>query len=810
MYALSRHRRFADENQTPMKTKTGYTLTVLLCLFSFGMLMAQEGQTLRGTIIDEASRAPLPGVSVMVEGSNPALASASDIDGNYRIKGVPLGRHTIKVSYLGYETQTIPNVIITAGKEAIINITLTESVSKLNEVTIVYDRTKDKTVTNNEMTTVSSRSFNIEDTKRYAGSLSDPSRMAANYAGVIAGNDSRNDIVVRGNSPTGMLWQLEGINIPNPNHFGTVTSTGGPVSMLNNNNLDKSDFLTSAFPAQYGNAISGVFDLRMREGNNEKRELMAQMGFNGLEAGAEGPLSSNHRGSYIINLRYSTLSIFKKLGLNVGAGNAVPEYQDINAKVVLPTRNNKGKLSLFLMGGNSRADFLGQDVDTSKVDFYGRIDQNQYANFRTGITGISYEQLIGTKTNMKLTLAASSAGQYFDMDSIDLSNPEKKVYYKQKAAFTNRKYSAVWSMNHKINARNTLVAGANYDLLDVDLFNEFVFVSTPFELVNIRKQSSLTQGFAQWKHRFSNRLSLNTGIHTQHFSQTNQWVAEPRIGAKWLLNEKSSLNAGIGLHHQLPVLYNYYVQSEGPNGLEMTNSKLGFIRSMHYVLGYDINLTADVRIKAEIYYQNLSQVPVTSTSSSHSALNDGTDFNPSNITNLVNKGTGRNYGIEFTLERFFSKGFYYLVTASVFDSKYKGSDGIERNTAFNTRYAGNILLGKEFNLRKSSCIAFNIRSTLIGGKYLTPLDLEASRMAGVAVFDQSRAFSQKQIDYFRFDIKISYRKDFAHSTLETGLDLQNLTNRQNIFQQGYNRFNNSISTQYQTGLLPIPFVKFTF
>lgn len=284
MYPLGRHPRFANENQTPMKTITGYTLTVLLCIFSFGTLMAQEGQTLRGTILDEASRAPLPGVSVMVEGSNPALASASDIDGNYRIKGVPLGRHTIKVSYLGYETQTIPNVIITAGKEAIINISLTESVSKLNEVTIVYDRTKDKTVTNNEMTTVSSRSFNIEDTKRYAGSLSDPSRMAANYAGVIAGNDSRNDIVVRGNSPTGMLWQLEGINIPNPNHFGTVTSTGGPVSMLNNNNLDKSDFLTSAFPAQYGNAISGVFDLRMREGNNEKRELMAQMGFNGLEA----------------------------------------------------------------------------------------------------------------------------------------------------------------------------------------------------------------------------------------------------------------------------------------------------------------------------------------------------------------------------------------------------------------------------------------------------------------------------------------------------------------------------------------------
>jgi len=265
--------------------KTFFVIMLIMFEQSYG----QGTQTIKGKIVDEASKSPLPGVTILLVDSTKNNATTTDLNGDFKLNNVALGRQTIKISFIGYEPVLMPNIVVTAGKEVILNISLTESINNLNEVTVVYDRTKDKTVTNNEMSTVSSRSFNIDDTKKYAGSLGDPSRMAANFAGVIAGNDSRNDIVVRGNSPTGMLWQLEGLNIPNPNHFGAFGGTGGPVSMLNNNNLDKSDFMTSAFPAQYGNATAGAFDLRLRDGNNEKRELMAQMGFNGAETGAEGP-----------------------------------------------------------------------------------------------------------------------------------------------------------------------------------------------------------------------------------------------------------------------------------------------------------------------------------------------------------------------------------------------------------------------------------------------------------------------------------------------------------------------------------------
>jgi hypothetical protein len=785
--------------------------SVFMLLMSFNtMTMAQESQVVKGKIIDEASKTPLPGVTVLILDSTKNIATATDINGDFKILNVPLGRQTIKITFIGFEPVIMQNVLITAGKEVILNISLTESINKLNEVTVLYDRSKDKTVTNNEMTSVSSRSFNIDDTKKYAGSLGDPSRMAANFAGVIAGNDSRNDIVVRGNSPTGMLWQLEGLNIPNPNHFGAFGGTGGPVSMLNNNNLDKSDFLTSAFPAQYGNATAGAFDLKLRDGNYDKHEFMTQMGFNGAEIGAEGPFSKKSKSSFVINYRYSTLSIFKELGLNVGTGNAVPEYQDLNFKMSFPLKNHHSKITLFGLGGISRADILGNDVDTTQTDFYGQIDQNQYATYKTGIVGSSYERNLGEKTFIKFTLGASVSDQRFSSDSIAIYTTEKTTFKEQTANFNNQKYSAIVNLNHKFNNKNTLNAGVNTDLMMFDFLNERIFNTVAKQLVNQKGEAYLTQAYAQLKHRFSNKFSINIGAHSQHFSYTNDFVIEPRAGIKYALNGRSSINAGYGIHHQIQSIYNYFVESRNDTGIELTNKDMGFTKSEHYVIGYDLNLTEFIRIKIEAYFQQLSKVPVNSYSSSYSSLNDGLSFAPSDVTNLVNKGTGTNYGTELTLERYLNNGFYFLITGSLFDSKYKGSDGIERNTAFNTKYAGNVLAGKEFKLSKNSTLALNIKSTLIGGRYLTPLDLELSRLSGTSVYDYSRAYSARQKEYFRTDFKITYKKDYKKSTLETGVDIQNISNTKNIFQQGYNAVNNTISTQYQTGLLPIPFIRFTF
>ncbi|HRJ40110.1 MAG TPA: TonB-dependent receptor, partial [Flavobacteriales bacterium] len=292
------------------------TLLFVLALFWMSTLQAQ--QTIRGQVIDEASKAPLPGVNIVLIGTDPPVGTSTDGNGYFKLQNVPLGRQSLKFSFIGYEDRTLTDLIVTAGKEVVLTVSMTESVEMLETVDVVYDRSADKDQSVNEMTIVGARSFNLEETRKYAGSLGDPSRMAANFAGVVAGNDSRNDIVVRGNSPSGMLWQMEGLNIPNPNHFGALNSTGGPVSMINNNNLDKSDFLTSAFPAQYGNALAGVFDLHLRKGNTEKHEFLGQIGFNGFEFGAEGPMGKKKKSSYLLNYRYSTLGVFQQMGINFG------------------------------------------------------------------------------------------------------------------------------------------------------------------------------------------------------------------------------------------------------------------------------------------------------------------------------------------------------------------------------------------------------------------------------------------------------------------------------------------------------------
>lgn len=790
-------------------------LLLLISFLAFPPLMAQQlMQTVRGTIRDEVTNSPVIGASILLiqeEGQKP-IGAITDINGEFKITGVPIGRQSFRITSVGYEENRISNAIVTAGKEVITSLTLTETVRSLDEVVISANRKNDKTKTNNELALVGGRSFNIDDTKRYAGALGDPSRMAANFAGVVSGNDSRNDIVVRGNSPTGMLWQLEGLNIPNPNHFGSLGSTGGPVSLLNNNTLDKSDFITSAFPSQYGNALSGVFDLRMREGNNQKHEFLGQIGFNGFEAGAEGPLSKNSKASYLVNYRYSTLGLFKALGIEFGTGSAIPNYQDLNFKVSVPT-GKKGKLSVFGILGQSDVNFLGNDVDTTDTNLYGNENENTRVKFRTNILGLSYEYNVSPKTFTKFTVGTSNTDQKFSGDSISVVTRE--AFASGEARFKTRKTSAVLHVRHKINAKHSLYAGITTDLLNFDLYNRDIYDGGRFDTVRVNvngENTLLTQAYGQWKYRMNRNLQLTAGLHAQHYSLNDNFALEPRFGLQYTFGQGQSLSFGYGLNSQAQNIYTYFVQTKTERGVINSNKGLDFTRSHHFSIGYENRLAENLLLKVEPYFQALYDVPVERRSSSYSTLNTGSTFVTDDEDSLVNAGTGRNIGIELTLEKYFSQGYYFLVTSSLFDSKYKGSDGVERNTAFNSRYVVNLLAGKEIKVgrNRNGILSASIKTSFVGGRYTSPLNLEASRKRGEAVYDESQAYSQKQDAYFRTDLRLAYRKEMRRSTLEVAVDLQNVSANKNIFQQTYNPRTNSIATEYQQGFFPVPMVRFTF
>lgn len=781
-------------------------ITWLLLLLSAVTAHAQATQVVTGTIFDEASKAPLSGVAVSLV-SNNKLGAVSDSAGYFRLSGVPLGRQSFRITYIGYEDRYISDIVITAGKEVNLTVSMQEALRKLNEVTV---KAKDKTRTNNDMVLVSARSFNVDETKRYAGALGDPSRMASNFAGVVSGNDASNDIIVRGNTPTGMLWQLEGLNIPNPNHYGSLGSTGGPISMLNNNNIDKSDFLTSAFPAQYGNGFSGVFDIKLRNGNKDKNEFVAQMGFNGLEFGAEGPLGKNKQTSYVINYRYSTLGIFQQLGINFGVGSFTPIYQDLNYKVT-SRLNKKARLTVFGIAGTSSINFEGKDVDTTKIEMYnGDPFANQKSKYATTITGASYEYQFNEKTSSKLTLGYSTTMENYDEDSISNINSDITLP-KFRVRFNTAKASAVWTLMHKIDARNNIQAGITYDRTFFKLMNKEIYDGIREEMyVDQSGDFGLLQSYAQWKHRFNSNLSSVVGVHFQQISINNQAVAEPRASIRYAISRKHAVSMGYGIHNQSQGIYTYQLQTNTPGGVQYTNRDLKFTRSQHLVTTYDWNINRNLRFKAEAYYQYLDKVPVTRRLSSFSALNIGSGFEPLDEDSLVNKGTGYNYGLELTMEKFFDKNYYFLITTSLFQSRYKGSDGVERNTAFNGGYVLNVLAGKEFKAGKNGVLALNLKLCTVGGKYTTPLDEAQSLLQDKAVYQEDKAFSKKQTDYFRMDFRVAYRREYKRSTLEIALDLQNMTNHQNIFYQTYDRRTNKVVNAYQQGFFPIPTIRYTF
>jgi hypothetical protein len=749
----------------------------------------------------------LPGATVVVTSIEPALVSVAGPDGAFLLERVALGRQTVHISLLGYKDQTLTNLTLTSAKEIILNVALEEQVYELSEASVVHRR--NKATTNNDMTSVSARSFNVEETSRFAGSRNDPARMATNFAGVSGANDARNDIIIRGNSPAGLLWRLDGINIPNPNHFGALGATGGPVSLLNYNVLDKSDFLTAAFPAQYGNAVAGVFDLQMRNGNNQRHEYLGQVGFNGFEFGAEGPLTSQHRSSFLVNYRYSTLGVFQALGLEFGTGTGTPKYQDLNFKLLFPTA--KGTWSVFGLGGLSRINLLGSQEDTTQANYFGSESRDTYFKYQTAVMGASYQRQLTEKTFGKVSVAASRTREQFVNDS--LSTLTRQPIRQEESDFPVNKYSVHAMLSHRFSSRVSSLLGVMTDSYDFLLHRTRLI---PGGGPNRARQSQgrpiLVQGYNQWQYKLSNDIKINAGVSSAHFSANGRYTLEPRLGAKVSLTPQQQIGIGIGMHSQLQPLQVYYTETRTTTGdVRFTNKQLDFTRSQHYVISYDYMFSPDWHLRVEAYYQWLSRAGVEQRPSSFSLLNAGAGFEFPDTDSLISLGRGRNYGLEMTCEKFFNKGYYLLATVSLFDSRYCGSDGIWRNTTFNGRYVVNTLAGAEFKVgRKSNVFNVDWKLTAAGGRYTTPVDEARSRMSGEQVLIETEAFSRQLPSYFRTDLKFSYRRNGAHITQEYSLDLQNVLNTNNVFIERYNPRTGRYTVDYQIGFFPIPQYRILF
>lgn len=779
---------------------------LLLGLFVQPKAEAQDiVSTIRGSVIDRESRAPLPLATVLLIGSDPVNGTTTDFDGQFRLENVPVGRQAVRIELLGYKPVTLPNLLVVSAKALEVNVELEEAVLEMGSAEITAE--VDKREAANEMAVISSRVISTEEMTRFSGSLLDPARMAQNYAGISGANDQRNDIIIRGNSPSGVLWRMEGIDIPSPNHFATLGTTGGPVGMLNINNLQNSDFLTGAWSADYGNAMSGVFDLKLRNGNRNEHEFLGQIGFNGFEVGLEGPFKSGGRATYLANYRYSTLGVFDAIGIDLGTGAAVPEYQDLTFKVDLPTEK-AGRFSLWGIGGLSYIEFTPPEEGEESDNLFAGDDEENRFESNTGVAGLSHTYFYDEKTYSKVVLAASAVQTTGEGNTLLEGGGRERDFSFDR---TQLRYSAHAKVNRKFNAKTSANAGVIAELFDIDFLDSVRNdLGVYYQRQRFTGSAPLIQSYVQAKHKFNESATLIAGLHSQHFTSNGSHALEPRVALRYALNEKQTLTFGSGVHSQTQPIVTYYITPEGEAADVYPNEDLGFSRSLHNVLGYERGLGKNGRLKLETYFQYLFDIPVDTLATSFSMINEGADFVFPTATGLTQEGTGQNYGLEITLERFFNQGWYFLMTTSLFESTYKGSDGIERNTAFNTNYVFNMLSGKEWILNDRFTLTLDGKITVSGGRPVTPVDLEASNAAGFEIRDDSQAFSERLDDFLRFDLKFGLRANGKNLSQEFFVDLQNLTNRDNVFLQGYDENSGGISTTYQRGFFPNVFYRVYF
>ena len=797
-------------------------LTALFLVFTFVCAAQGPTQNVRGQVIDSETRFPLFGtrIDILTADSTLTLRTRADEDGFFVIEEVPIGKHELVATVMSYDVNSI-TIEVNSGKELVIELPMQQAFQEEEEVVVSGSR-KGETI--NEMALISAQQFSVAETDRYPGSRSDPARMASNFAGVGGADDSRNDIVIRGNSPLGVIWKVEGIDIPNPSHFAISGSTGGPVSILNNKILANSDFFMSAFPAEYGNSTSGVFDLKLRPGNTKQHEFTGQFGFLGTEIMAEGPLNKSGSASYLAMGRYSTLSLFKAIGIQIGT-DAVPVYGDGAFKLNWRLKNG-GAMSLFAIGGASSIDIVVSEQTGDTEEAYGEGDRDQYFRTSMFVTGLTLKKPLNEKTYIAATLAYSAENQnsHHDflvrsVDSTTNSISIDSMYQLMGYQFTIGKASAFFSVNHKANRKHLIKAGINVDAYFFNMQDSAL--NTPHTAFvnrwNYTGKALLIQPFVQWKWRPTKNMAFTAGVHSQYFTQGNAIsYAEPRIG--WRLNMKGNqaIFAGAGMHSQTQPMYTYfYHQLDGDGNKVYENDDMGFSRSVHTGIGYEKSFKKSLNIKTEAYYQYVYDVPVTVAPSSFSLINMGSGFARFFPTELMNTGDGYNYGIELTVQKYFDKSFFFLFSATAYDSKYRGSDGVLRNTSYNGSYIANLLGGKEFKLSPRQTISIGAKVTVAGGKRYGYVDIAQSSLLNEVIYIDS-AFNERQFkDYFRADLKISWKLNTEKVTHEIGLDLVNILNTENLLSLTYapnlaDPSQEPIAERAQLGFLPIFYYKIDF
>lgn len=790
--------------------RLGIILSLLLFMNS---LCAQEEkevirlQTVRGQVVDQVTGKGLPNMLVEVLNYTPRVATISGKDGSFELKNVPIGYQRIRANGYNYYDIVYTELVI-AGKQSVIEIKMEEELA-IEIATIEAKRggriRSAKMMTIDEMNIVSARPFNIEETSRYITGFGGPARAVTNYPGLLNTDDAQNYIVSRGYSPYGIQWMVEGVPIENPHHLATMGNTGAVFPLLNNNLLASSDFVNGAFSARYNNVYAGMFDINMRKGNNEQHEFSAQISVYGAEFIAEGPFKKKGA-SYTIAVRAGLFEVLDRIGLNLGT-SATPVYYDVNFKVDIPTKK-AGHFSLFGIGGISSLAVLD---DPLLEDAFVNAGTNYYINTGLGLVGLNHLKHFDNDVSIKTTLSYLFEDYKLQRDTIFPDSVPLSLFtmrnIRQRVGFSS-------VVNKKINAQFVLRGGVSAYVHFLSVKGDWVRRKELHSFAD--EVQVLANAFVEARYKFSSSFAFVLGVQGMYWSlNKDSWAVEPRAALDFKIGKRHRLSLGYGWMSKIQSFaVSFLVRKQADGTYDNSNRELGLNKSHQLALSYDASLAKFWGIKANAYVSYNTNLAVTQSTNSFSMVNYGNYAVYPDSTGLVNAGEALNYGVEVSIEKFFSKGFYGLLSTAYQRSIYQGSDKVWRSSAFDAQHVTSLVMGKEFKIgkKKLNVIYGDFRFSMHGGLPYTPIDLEASKLAGKEVLIDDMAYSERLDLYKRIDVRIGARFNHPRKRLSHHIYVvvQNATMFRNDFDVKYNATTEEIIKTQQFGLIPNLFYQIFF
>ena len=763
----------------------------LLCVFSVNTLYGQQCQVVRGRVIEKNVESPVPYASVVLSGETNVFGINTDSLGHFCFHEIPVGRYDVTVKCLGYEPVLLREIAVGSSKEIVLDISLQESLLELKELVVKPKVNKAEML--NSMAIAGGRMLSVEEAGRYAGGLDDPARLVSSFAGVTA-TVGNNGIVVRGNAPKSLQWRIEDVEIPNPNHFADVTSFGGGgMTALSSNVLGNSDFFTGAFPSEYGNALSGVFDMKFRSGNNVNHEHAVQIGSLGIDVASEGPFKKGYDGSYIFNYRYSTLSLLSPLLPEDADGT---DYQDLSFKMFLPT-DRIGTFSIWGTGLIDRSGTKPEEYSSKWV--YEQDMENQDVKQFMGAVGLNHKIRIDKSSFLKTTLAVTASGLDLHTErkteTAEMMKPIDKIkntnWDLSFSSYYQRRYN-----EHHTNKTGVKIVRMNYDMFMQNNADGGMQLST---FVDETGHSDLFSAYSSSIFRLNEKWTINVGVNYQYFTLNGNYTIEPRVGVKFQIKPEHSISFAYGKHSRLEKMNYYFAKDNG----EMVNKNMDFTKAHHLSMCYDLSLNGDKHLKIEPYIQYLYDVPVIESSTfSFINLNGGDDWYISE--RLRNEGEGVNYGLDVTFEKYMTDGFYYMLSGSVFNSLYRSSIGKWYDTRYNRNFVMNILAGKEWNVGrdKQNVFGVNGRLTFQGGDRYSPIDESASLERKEVVYDESKPFSKQFSPAMIGHITISYKINKKGLVHEFAAKLANVFGYKDYYGHRINFKENKVEPEREANIVP--------